>query len=121
MVDVAASAKFSSVTTNKFPCLSATRGGSKRSFFSTWKKGCTTYDDYVRLTGLPLQFYDRKSACISDNQFGRMLGNAAPVNLWMRLLPRVLFAAGVIDRRPEVDFWKRLVKCCKKARMSTKR
>lgn len=120
LVDVFASSRFTNWKCNGCPCIAASRGKSG-GFYITTLKRMTSYEELGRLQGFPTDIVRslldlaKVSAPgrqrLTPNLVGHAIGNAISVNMLMRLLPRILVAAGLAT--PEtlrLDPWKPLTR-----------
>ena len=100
MVDLHAAMKFMSVTINNMPCLTASRGGLG-GYYITNQDRVTWVVKMARLQGWRSDDIGRllKSGQ-SERQVGKALGNGMSINVLYRLLPRALYAAGLLVRKP---------------------
>ena len=103
VVDGMAGKKFEQLTVDYCPCITHARG--KQGGFILLKKGwqCwTTLQDLARLQGSHLDFLECHG--VASTQLGGMIGNAMSRNVLDRVIPRLLYAAGCLDKLP-VDSW----------------
>ena len=116
LVDVGASANFTNLKVNGSPCITASRGKSG-GFYITTLKRMTSYEELGRLQGFPTNVVKKllEAAARDDKPksktmtVGHALGNAISVNMLMRLLPRILVAAGLaLPETLHSDPWKPL-------------
>ncbi len=119
VLDVGASPKFAKATLNCCPCLTATRTASKQGFFAKTGDGrinaCLSRNEKVRLQGYPHRLWHPTKARVSEAQFGHQMGNCISANVFMRLVPAILKASGVLSRRIRVrDYWAELVTVCER-------
>ncbi len=112
-VDIFASPKFRRATRAQIPCITATRG-SQGGFYITTQKRMTTLSELARLQGWPTEYVNKilKSG-VPVPHIGHAIGNAMSVNVLVRLLPRVAWAAGLIDK--PVDPWKKFTRQTERA------
>ena len=104
-VDLFAPAQFSKYQQGFCPCITATRG-AQGGYFITSRNRLTTMVELARLQGWPTEVADRLVATKMPNKvLGKALGNGMSVNVVVRLLPRVLWAAGLLPERMS-DVWK---------------
>ena len=112
-VDVFASKKFANCKAGVCPCITASRSKAG-GFYVTTLKRMTYYQELGGLQGFPMKKLRKLLTChhVKQNTIGHAIGNAISVNVLMRLLPRILVAAGLVQ--PTVaarsDLWKRLTK-----------
>ena len=105
LVDLAASARFENIGIGISPCITATRA-KQGGYFIVNQKRMTSTHEIGRLQGFPTWAVDKMLSTIShpgDIRFA--IGNAMGVNVLVRLLPRVLYSAGLLQERPK-DIWK---------------
>ena len=111
LVDLSASSKFSSFRVGGSPCLTASRG-KVGGYYITNRRRMTTIQEMGRLQGFPTKMTDtllQRGA--KPSALGHAYGNAMSVNVLMRLIPRVAWAAGLIPDTCMVDdVWKRMKK-----------
>jgi hypothetical protein len=112
-VDVFASSTFANCKARVCPCITASRSKAG-GFYVTTLKRMTYYRELGGLQGFPMKTLHKLLTChrVKKNTIGHAIGNAISVNVLMRLLPRLLVAAGLVH--PAVaacsDPWKRLTK-----------
>ncbi|MFM6334018.1 MAG: DNA cytosine methyltransferase [Dolichospermum sp.] len=112
-VDVLASSTFANCKAGVCPCITASRS-KVGGFYVTTLKRMTYYQELGGLQGFPMKKLRKLLTChhVKQNTTGHAIGNAISVNVLMRLLPRILVAAGLVQ--PTVaarsDLWKRLTK-----------
>jgi hypothetical protein len=72
----------------------------------------TYYRELGGLQGFPMKTLHKLLTChrVKKNTIGHAIGNAISVNVLMRLLPRLLVAAGLVRVAGGYDPWKRLTK-----------
>eukprot|EP00974_Lingulodinium_polyedra_P048161 4623501-Lingulodinium_polyedra.AAC.1 len=102
-VDVGCSPRFAVSRVRMLPCLSATRGAS----FQIWvsNRGRRIHlDELFRLQGIEPKDYAWEAAGVTAAQMGKMLGNAMSLNMCERILGRLIWCAGLVDRKPR-DRW----------------
>ena len=106
LIDVFASPKFAQSKVGACPCITATRG-SQGGFYITNRNRMTTMMELGRLQGWPTKCILRmfNAPGVSRKQVGHSIGNGMTVNVMLRLLPRVLYSAGLIAEKPK-DKWK---------------
>jgi site-specific DNA-cytosine methylase len=98
-VDVRAAASYTNINVGKLPCLTAARG-AQGGFYITTKHRMTTIQELGRLQGWRTSSINKvldKGA--SNCKLGRALGNGMSVNVLYRLLPRVLWSAGLLEHK----------------------
>ena len=101
-IDVEAGSTFGNWSTI-CPCITASRGRAG-GFYITKQKRRQDTDEMMMFQGIPPGRLDWKSAGLSRGTIGHAIGNACAVNVLERLIPRVLFSAGLIRTLP-VDVW----------------
>ena len=104
VVDAGSSEKFSCMMVDKFPCITATRGKSLMYWLSS-KMRMVELEELCRLQGFQLETLRHEEAEVRATSVGHMVGNTMSVNILERLLPRLLFSAGLISHLPP-DRWK---------------
>ena len=103
-VDVRAAVSYANINIEKLPCLTAARGAQGGFHIST-KHRMTTIHELGRLQGWHTLSIDKvlgKGAKVSA--LGRALGSGMSVNILYRLLPRALWSAGLLERKPRDVF-----------------
>ena len=80
------------------PTMTRTRCGSFGYWCST-KGGRLTVNDFIRLQGFDTTDLPRKILKVSAAELAGALGNSMSLNVVMKVLPRVLFAASLITRK----------------------
>ncbi len=101
VVDVQAGANFEQVTENYIPCL--TRGRAKGGGYYIWgKKRMMTINEMARCQGTDLKRLD--VSMFSRTSISAALGNAMTRSALDRIMPRLLFAAGLLSEVPP-DTW----------------
>ena len=113
ITDIGASAKFSHSMTNVMPCITASRGKTRMYHIST-ANSLMTLETIERVQGFPNNFYKPRECGVIESAYGMMLGNSVSINVFMRLLPRFLEAAGIISEKPKVDYWEAAIHSLKK-------
>lgn len=103
VVDTGASDAFSKFVVGVLPCVTATRGKCRRYFLSTMGKNMTVRI-MERCQAFPEKFFQPRKCGVSKSVYGGMIGNSVSVNVFMRLWPKILLAAGLCRRLPE-DYW----------------
>ena len=92
---------------NRSPCMSKSRGASCGFFVSRLKRRLQVVE-MARLQGLTStmarEFLDAVGG--EERIVGQGVGDAMSLNVLMRVLPRALYAAGLIDKLP-FDVWAR--------------
>ena len=92
-VDVDAGKKFSQWKLDMLPCLTASRGAT--GFFCTKLKRRLTPKESLRFQGLTIRKREWEKHGLSGAMVGKAAGNAMSANILMRVLPRLLHAAGL--------------------------
>ena len=110
-VDVFASSTFANCKARVCPCITASRSKAG-GFYVTTLKRMTYYRELGGLQGFPMKTLHKLLTChrVKKNTIGHAIGNAISVNVLMRLLPRLLVAAGLVRVAGGYDPWKRLTK-----------
>jgi DNA-cytosine methyltransferase len=101
-VDTSATTSRSSAMVGCCPCLTATRCASSSGHYLTTKHGMLTLREMCRFQGLPPTRFDVVAAGVPLPKFAHCIGNAMSVNVLMRILPRLLHSAGLIDEEIEL-------------------
>ena len=111
LVDLSASQKFASFRVGACPCLTASRGKVGGYYISNQRR-MTSIQEMGRLQGFPTKLTDtllQRGA--KPALLGHAYGNAMSVNVLMRIIPRVAWAAGLLGDTGMVgDVWKRMKK-----------
>lgn len=107
VLDVGASPKFRCIMWDCSPCLTKSRAGTGGHFITCLRR-TMTIADIGRLQGAPTALLNAlvEAAGGDTSKVGRALGDAMSINVLMRLLPRALWSAGVINALP-LDIWSR--------------
>ena len=111
-IDVFASKKFASLNLKHCPCITASRSKAG-GFYISHLNRMTYYLELGRLQGFPT---DKLRTMLSSNGVkhsvvGHAIGNAISVNILMRILPRLLVAAGLVQQSAvRADVWKKTTK-----------
>ena len=107
LIDVYASQRFAQVQVGVCPCITKTRA-AQGGFYVTHKHRMTTARELGRMQGWPTSTIDHllKHGATIPKVAG-CIGNGMSVNVILRLLPRVLRAAGLINTNV-ADPWKHL-------------
>lgn len=103
VVDLGASKTFRHLPPRRIcPCLTRTRCGSAKSYYIPKLQRFLTVPEMGTLQGLPKQVTSAivQAAGGRADVAGRAIGDAMSVNVLMRLLPRALHSAGLIDTLP---------------------
>ncbi len=110
-VDVMASKAFAQVQIGKAPCITATRA-AQGGYYITTKRRLTTLTELGRLQGWPTwKIATLLGTNVPPRIIGHAIGNGMSVNVLMRLLPRALWAAGLLES-PAKDIWKKYTRNC---------
>lgn len=107
LIDVHASPQFGQAAVGISPCITATRG-KQGGFFVTNRQRMTNIEELGRLQGWPTQVVhkmQRDNVRVAKKYIGHAIGNGMTVNVVLRLLPRVLYSAGLLAEKP-FDQWK---------------
>ena len=103
VVDSGASARFRSMMVDQMPCVARTAAMNRRCVLlkrSMYRK--VTIKELAKLQGVQVYRYDMRG--LTWRQIAGMFGNAMSKNVLDRVLPRLLFSTGTIERRPK-DRW----------------
>ena len=104
VVDASAGPGFASAMLGCSPCLTKTRGGSGGHYLAKLGRYMNIYE-IGGLQGIPKSWIDDMlEACPDEGVVGRAFGDAMSMNVLMRVLPRALWAVGLIDSLPP-DVW----------------
>lgn len=96
IIDMGASPRFK-IATSRY-CLCITKGrASTGGYYLTTRKRVLSWRELSRLQGLPPGWFDFAAAGVREPAFRGALGNAMSVNVLQRLLPRVLYSAGLLQ------------------------
>ena len=107
MMDLGAGKQFGQCTQDKSPCITRARGGSMGYFISNQNR-YTNLHDLGRLQGFTTKEVDAIIASgISEKQIGAAIGNAMNKMVLDRLLPKVIWAAGLSGDTKIEDPWKK--------------
>ncbi len=109
LVDIHASKRYVTVRQDVCPCITATRG-RQGGFYIMSQKRMTTLEELGRLQGFPTAAVSSMKAAADKGVVGHALGNAMSVNILLRILPRVLHAAGLIGGCNPPSDWLKHVK-----------
>lgn len=102
-VDVDAGKKFAQWRLDELPCLTASRG--KSGFVCTQVKRRLTAGESLRFQGIcGVKKTDVRAAGLSSSDMGFAAGNAMSCNVLERLLPSVLYKAGLLKSQAK-DPW----------------
>ena len=106
VVDIGCSMQFAQSRLGCAPCLTAARCSNTNGYYITGLERAMSRQDILRCMGIPVSFYRASRAKVTRGKFGHMLGNAVPCNLWMRIIPRAMKAAGMVSPQAHVpDYW----------------
>lgn len=103
VTDVGASKTFEKFTVGVLPCITASRGSCRRFHLSTLDANMDI-KLMERCQGFPENFFSPASCNVPKTKYGAMIGNSVSTNVFMRFLPRLLFAAQLTARLPK-DYW----------------
>jgi len=107
VIDIHAGKTYRHMARNRSPCITKSRGVTS-GFFITRLKRRMHVIEMARLQGLPSTVARELLDAIGgdDKIVGQGVGDAMSLNVLMRVLPRALYAAGLIDALP-FDVWAR--------------
>ncbi len=107
ILDIGASSKFRCMMLDCSPCLTKSRAGSGGHYIACLRR-TMTIADIGRLLGATTVMVQAlvEAAAGDTSKVGRALGDAMSINVLMRLVPRALWCAGLIDALP-LDVWSR--------------
>ena len=94
--DGQASQKFLSVMLDKSPCLTKARAGSHGHYIMSLDRWMNL-TEIAGLQGWPKAVVDELSQCFTRSEIGSTFGDGFCLSIVMRLLPRALMSAGLID------------------------
>jgi hypothetical protein len=107
VIDIHAGKNYRHMARNRSPCITKSRGATS-GFFITRLKRRMQVIEMARLQGLPStvarEFLDAVGG--DEKIVGQGVGDAMSLNVLMRVLPRALYSAGLIDALP-FDVWSR--------------
>jgi DNA-cytosine methyltransferase len=104
VVDTCAGPTFAHVMFGCCPCLTKARGGQDGHYVIPLRRKLNIHE-IGALQGIPKAWVDAMLEAVPDKPtVGRAIGDAMSLNVIMRLLPRVLVAAGLLDTLPP-DVW----------------
>ena len=107
VIDIYAGKNYRHMARNRSPCITKSRGATC-GFFITRLKRRMQIMEMARLQGLPStvarEFLDAAGG--DEKLLGKGVGDAMSLNVLMRVLPRSLYAAGLIEVLP-FDVWAR--------------
>jgi hypothetical protein len=109
ITDIGASEQRSHAMANCLPCITASRGAS-RGFHVSTTNDRLTVKMMEMAQAVPAGFYNPSQCGVSTTQYGHMLGNSVSVNVFMRFLPKVLKASGILKALPKKDYWENAIK-----------
>jgi len=104
LCDVFAGKAFTKVMTSCMPCVTKARGIAGGFYWVNYLDRFTNIYELGAVQGFPDWIIDEYLSAASESQVGAAIGDAMSVNILMRVLPRLLFTAGLI-KRPG-DLWK---------------
>lgn len=107
VIDIHAGKNYRHMAHNRSPCITKSRGAT-RGFFITRLKRRMQVVEMARLQGLPSSLAREFLDAVGGDEkiVGQGVGDAMSLNVLMRVLPRALYAAGLIDALP-FDVWAR--------------
>ena len=107
VIDIHAGKNYRHMARNRSPCITKSRGATCGYFITRLKRRMQVVE-MARLQGLPSslarEFLDAVGG--DEKLVGQGVGDAMSLNVLMRVLPRALYAAGLIDALP-FDVWAR--------------
>lgn len=105
VVDASAGPSFASAMLGCSPCLTKSRGGSGGHYLAKLGRYMNIYE-IGGLQGIPKAWVDDMLEACPDDEgvVGRAFGDAMSMNVLMRVLPRALWAVGLIESLPP-DVW----------------
>ena len=108
LVDVFAAKNFENLGVGVSPCITASRAKAGGFLINNQHRMTTTYE-LGRLQGFTTAMVDKMVAAsgVDSADVRTAIGNAMSVNVLVRLLPRVAYAAGLLADKPK-DMWKHL-------------
>jgi hypothetical protein len=98
-VEIDSSEEFGSWSAGYTPCITASRGKS-RGFFITVHGRRIRVNEMMRCQGMQPKRLRKWTESMSRGAIGHAIGNAMSVCVLERLLPTVLYSAGILARRP---------------------
>ncbi len=105
LIDLQASKTYTSCRVGGVPCMTATRC-SQGGWYISSQGRMTNLHEMGRLQGFTTEHVDKMVASGQlENRVAYSIGNAMSLNVIYRLLPRVLWAAGLVAVKP-CDVWK---------------
>ena len=102
VIDHQASKSHRHCTKDFAPCLTRSRCMGRGYFITAGRHRCLSDHEMARLQGADLRYLNLDG--IAAKNLRSMIGNAMSRNVLDRLMPRVLFAAGLLNRIPP-DLW----------------
>ena len=107
MMDLGAGKHFGQCTQNKSPCITRARGGSMGYFISNQNRYSNLHD-LGRIQGFTTKEVDAIiTSGMSEKHIGAAIGNAMNKMVLDRLLPKVIWAAGLSGDTKIEDPWKK--------------
>ena len=104
VVDASAGKGFASAMLGCSPCITKTRGGTGGHYLAKLGRFMNVYE-IGGLQGIPKSWVDDMlEACPEESVVGKAFGDAMSMNVLMRIMPRALYAVGLIDTLPP-DVW----------------
>ena len=105
ILDLNASSRFLSFAVDRCPCITATRA-SQFGYLIIDRKRCLSLKEMARLQGFTTRHYRAlKAAKVDPKRVAFALGNAMSLNVILRLVGKVAYAAGLVAN-PIPDPWK---------------
>ncbi|MCP4242477.1 MAG: DNA cytosine methyltransferase [bacterium] len=103
VVDIGACKKLRACMVGISPCLTCGRAAAQRLYVTSYRR-VLTMEEMMQLQGVAPARVDWAKIGTSKTKAGHIIGNAMSVNVLERVLPRALFAAGLLSR-PPADRW----------------
>lgn len=103
VVDAGASKRFCTGMAGRSPCLTKSRSFGH---YLCDENRYMNLHEMGALQGIPKLWVDSMATCQSETTIGQALGDAMSICTLMRLLPRALYSAGLIDALPR-DIWEK--------------
>lgn len=102
IIDIDSSVDFSSWRLGYTPTITAARGAT--GFFCTTLGRRLCVSEMLRLQGFRPETVSWEAAGVPRTKMGKAIGNAMTCSILERLLPRILWSAGLIPKLPK-DMW----------------
>lgn len=102
VVDANAGKSFRHAMAGCSPCITRSRGRSNGHYLFALSRFMSC-EEIGRLQGFPIKTIKALQLAAPDADLGGAFGDAMSLNILLRLLPRVLYAAGLV--RSVVDMW----------------